>query len=169
MEQKYIAEYNSNNPNIGYNIALGGDNKTMSEESIMIISQKAKERYKDKTANPMYGRYHSDQSIQKQRKAKIGTNNPMAGTTWTENQRKNSGTKGKKLKITDEHRQRLMDNAAYVGRTVGLRSIRGLEDGLIFPSIKDAALRYGVSKSTLCGHLRGNQHTCKGRHFEYVN
>lgn len=169
LEQKYITEYKSTDPNFGYNISLGGDNKTMSEETIALISKKAKERYLDKTANPMYGKHHSQQTLAKQSEAKIGAKNPMAGSAWTEKQRQNSGTKGKKLNISDDQRQKLRVRAMQLGKTVGLRSVKCIEDNLVFASIQEAASTYGVSKSTLCGHLRGNQHTCKGKHFEYVN
>lgn len=52
---------------------------------------------------------------------------------------------------------------------VGLRPVRCIEDCTEYESIKDAALHYGVSKSTLCGHLRGAQKTCCGKHFEYID
>lgn len=168
-EQYYINLYNSTDDRYGYNIALGGDNKEMSPETKALISQKAKDRYADKSANPMYGKKHSASAKSKQSAKKRGHNNPMYGRTWTERQRKNSGTYNKHLNLSDEQRKLLSENAKKLGATVGLRPVLCLEDGVIYKSVTDAAANYGVSKSTLCGHLRGAQHSCCGKHFKYVD
>lgn len=169
LEQYYISLYHSADDRYGYNIALGGDNKEMSEVTRKIISEKAKARYVDKTANPMYGKRHSMDAIRKQRAKKLGANNPMYGTVWTDAQRERSGTRGKCLNLTDERRAALSQHATMIGKTIGLRSVRCIEDNSSYASIKEAASQYGVSKGTLCGHLRGSQKTCCGKHFEYVN
>lgn len=169
LEQYYIALYHSTDDRYGYNIALGGDNKEMSETTRKIISEKAKARYVDKTANPMYGKRHSLESICKQRAKKLDANNPMYGTVWTDTQRERSGTRGKHLNLTDEQRAVLRQRAATVGKTIGLRSVRCVEDNTVYSSIQEAASAYRVSKGTICGHLRGSQKTCCGKHFEYVN
>ena len=57
-EQYYIALYRSTDPECGYNLDSGGSNHTASDETRMLISSMAKERYKDCTANPMYGKKH---------------------------------------------------------------------------------------------------------------
>lgn len=168
-EQYYIVLYNSTDDRFGYNIAPGGDNKKMSDDTRRLISQKAKERYLDKTANPMYGRKHSPEARKIQREKKIGPNNPMYGSTWSSTQYEKSGTRGKRLNLTDEQRLVIRERFSTIGKTVGLRPVRCVEDGEVYPSIMDAALKYGVSKSTLCGHLKGAQKTCRGRHFEYVD
>lgn len=168
-EVYYINLYNSTDERYGYNLALGGDNKEMLPETKAIISAKAKERYIDKTKNPMYGRRHSEEAREKQSAKKRGGNNPMFGSVWTDTQKANSGTRGKHLNISDEHRCMLAENAKRVGETVGLKPVRCVEDNTAFSSIKNAAEHYGISKSTLCGHLRGAQKSCCGRHFEYID
>lgn len=168
-EQYYIALYNSTDDRFGYNIAMGGDNKLMSKSTRELISNKAKDRYLDKTANPMYGRKHSTEAIEKQRAKKLGSNNPMYGTTWSDTQRQRCGTRGKKLNLSDEQRDTIRKRAAFIGKTTGLRAVICIEDKAIFQSVQEAASQYGVAKSTLCGHLRGHQKTCCGKHFEYVN
>lgn len=165
----YINLYDSTNEHCGYNLALGGDNKEMLSETRAIISEKAKRRYVDRSNNPMYGRTHSEETRDKQSARKCGKNNPMFGSTWTEAQRANSGTRGKRLNISEEQRRLLAENAKRIGETVGLKPIRCIEDDVVFPSIKSAAEYYGVSKSTLCGHLKGAQKTCRNRHFEYID
>lgn len=165
----YIDLYNSTDDHFGYNIAPGGDCKEMSAESKKIISEKAKKRYSDKTANPMYGKKHSQSAINKQRVKKLGSNNPMYGTKWTDVQRANSGTRGKHLNLSDEQRKIMSDRMKVLGKTIGIKPVRCIEDDKIYESLTAAAKEYGVSGSTLCGHLRGAQHSCCGKHFEYVN
>lgn len=168
-EAYYISLYNSMDEKCGYNLFPGGDNKEMTDETRRLISSKAKERYVDKTANPMYGRTHSASAIEKQRQKKLGENNPMFGSKWTETQRKNSGVKGKKLNLTAERRAELSSRMQEIGQTVGLRSVRCIEDGTEYASMSVAATEHGVSKSTMCGHLNGHQKSCCGKHFEYVS
>lgn len=167
LEIYYISKYDSTNPKKGYNISLGGYSP-LSDIARQKISEKAVERYKDKTKNPMYGRRHSKESIQKMSVAHTGTNNPMYGTKWTENQRMNSGVKGKKLNLSSERRNELKSHFKHIGETVGLKPVKCLEDSIVFQSVTLAAKKYGVKKSTLCGHLNGHQHTCAGKHFVYV-
>ena len=168
-ETYYINLYKSTDERYGYNLALGGDNKQMMPATKALISQRAKERYADKTKTPMYGRKHTEDTLEKQSKKKRGENNPMFGSVWTDRQRQNSGTRGKKLNLSEDQRKELSDRFRSIGATTGLRAIRCIEDDITFPSIVVAATHYGVSKSTLCGHLRGLQKSCCNRHFEYVD
>lgn len=165
----YINLYNSTDERYGYNLALGGENKEMHPETKAIISMKAKERYTDKTKNPMYGKKHSKEAREKQSAKKRGENNPMFGSVWTDAQRANSGTRGKHLNISDERRRVLAENAKRMGETVGLKPVRCIEDNSTFPSITSASKYYGVSVATLSGHLRGAQKSCCGKHFEYID
>lgn len=168
-EAYYIRLYNSTDDQYGYNISTGGNNFEMPEESRKIISEKAIARYKDKTANPMYGKKHSNETITKQSKKKLGVNNPMYGRKWTDVQRERSGTRGMHLNLTEKQREAISDRARIIGKTTGLKAVVCIEDNVMFNSVKEAADTYGVSKSTMCGHLHGNQKSCCGKHFQYVN
>ena len=167
-EKYFISYYNSTDSDFGYNIALGGDNKKMSPETCAIISEKAKKRYVNKTTNPMYGRKHSKETLEKQRLKKLGDKNPMYGSRWTETQRAQCSTKGKTLNLTDSHRAKLKQRGKMMGELRKLPVVC-IEDDKIFNSMTEAAHAYGVSVSTLCGHIRGYQHTCGGKHFKYAN
>ena len=70
LEQYYIKLYNSVDPDCGYNISFGGDAGCIDEESRKTISEKAKQRYKDPTKNPMYGKKHSREALSKMSLAK---------------------------------------------------------------------------------------------------
>ena len=165
----YINIYQSTDERHGYNLAPGGDNKEMSLETRKIISDKAKERYQDSSRNPMYGRKHSEESLKKMSAKKCGKNNPMFGRIWTGIQREKCGTRGKKLKLSDEQRQILSDRMRHIGETVGLKPIKCIEDDIKFKSITEASTYYNVAISTLSGHLKGRQKSCRGKHFEYID
>ena len=74
----WIKELNSTNPDIGYNIASGGvGGDTISHhprrnEIAKNISLKNKERYKNKTKHPSYGKIQTQESNEKRSKALIG-------------------------------------------------------------------------------------------------
>ena len=167
MEEYWISYYHSTDPNFGYNLSNGG-HSSLSEEACKKISEKAKERYKDKTKNPMYGRKHSDETKKKMRDVKLGEKNPMYGRKWTEKQRQNCGTKGKKLNLSEDQREFLREKARKVGKETGLKPVKCIEDSKIFGSITDAANAYGVAVSTLSGHLNGRQNSCADKHFVFI-
>ena len=169
-ERRYIKEYKSFDVEFGYNIELGGINSfDIGDETKKIISSNAKQRYKDKTMNPMFGKTHTDETKAKMSECKTGVKNPMFGTKWNDRQRDLCGTKGKKLHLTDERKSSLRENMRNVGKTVGLKPVHCLDDNITFESVVAASNYYNVSKSTLCGHLKGRQLTCAGKHFKYID
>lgn len=168
LEIFYISKFQSTDENFGYNIAHGGFCKEMSDETKEKISLSAKARYKDKTKNPMYGKHQSEDMKRKLSESRRGELNPMFGKRWNQNQMERSGTKGKKLNLSEEQRQVLRDRAKALGANNGLKPVRCIEDDMTFRSVVAAATAYGVTKSTLNGHLKGRQHSCAGKHFEYI-
>lgn len=169
-EKFYIDCYKSYNPKYGYNIEHGGIRSfKIGDETKEIISENNIKRYTDKTANPMFGKTHREESLQKMRECKLGDKNPMYGTIWNETQKSRCGTKGKRLNLSDERREFLRNNMRKIGKTVGRKEVRCVEDSVVFESVSYAADHYNVSKSTLCGHLNGRQKSCAGKHFEYLN
>lgn len=71
FEIYYIDLFDSTNPDYGYNIQLGGNQRNQTDEGKAEISRKARERYKDRTKNPMYGKRHSPEAIEKMRGKKL--------------------------------------------------------------------------------------------------
>lgn len=166
VEMDMIERQKSRNPKYGYNIALGGDNKEMSDETKALISQKAKSRMANKTNNPMYGKKHSAESIKRMSELKMGKNNPMYGKKWTQEQYEKCYRGGFTYEWTPE-RRKVMSDRMLVTSEKWKKRVKCVEDNLSFNSLTDAAKHYGVNVSTLCGHLKGYQHTCKGKHFIY--
>lgn len=174
-EEYYISLFNSTDPNIGYNIRLGGQNSDLSDETKNIISAKAKERYKDKTKNPMFGKTHSIESIKKMRELKVGKNNPMFDKILSIESRKliSEHHKGANNPIhnhnfTEIERTQMSKRFSEYAKEWSKKVIC-IEDNLTFDTITSAADYYGVKKSTLSGHLNGRQHTCKNKHFKFVS
>jgi group I intron endonuclease len=103
-EEFWIQFFQSQNKEIGYNIAFGGNNHAHTSETKAKLSKirtgiKASEETKKKMSearqgekNAMFGRKHSDETIVKMRQAKLGKyegeNNPFYGKTHTEETRK---------------------------------------------------------------------------------
>lgn len=168
LEKYYIKTMNSRDPNVGYNIEEGGKNHEPSEEWREAISRSAKERYKDKTKNPMYGKKHSQETLQKMRDKKIGESNPMYGRHWTEKQYE-AVKHRKKPTFTDEWREHATANILRVVEERVKKPVRCIEDDMLFGTVSEAAKYYGVNVSTLSGHMHGYAKTCRNKHFEYVN
>lgn len=172
-EKYYISLYNSTNPDIGYNITSGGWNCEMSEEIKRVISDKAKERYKHPENNPMYGKKHSEESLEKMREKKRGSNNPMYGKQLSEESKKKISQShiGKKIDNsywTDEYREQHSKRTKESAKQWS-KKILCIEDNIVFNSITETAKYYGVSVSTLSGHLHKRQHICAGKHFKFVD
>lgn len=74
----WIKTLNSINPSIGYNIAIGGaggdtiSHHPRKDEIGANLSKKLKERYKDKTKHPSFGKIQSVQSNEKRRNLILG-------------------------------------------------------------------------------------------------
>ncbi len=173
-ERYYIAKFNSRDPDVGYNITEGGECGAVAEETRKIISEKAKERYKDPTKNPMYGKHHTEEAkraIGEKSKLRVGPINACYGKKFSPERLERMSEIAKSLISEDPekyaaHYRRLGELAR--GNKYQAKPIRRIEDGKVWESTVEAAAEIGVSKSTLCGHLRGYQHSCHGYHFEYV-
>lgn len=173
-EEYYISLFNSTDPNIGYNIRLGGQNSDLSDKTKSIISAKAKERYKDKTKNPMYGKKHSVESIKKMRDLKSGENNPMYGIPMSEHSKvkRRKTCIERNINFSHEWSETAKRNASIRLKELAKewsKKVICIEDNLTFDTITSAANYYGVKKATLSGHLNGRQKTCKNKHFEFVS
>ncbi len=118
----------------------------------------------------MYGKKHTEETLAKQRNKKLGKNNPMYGKPASEesNQKRRMSMTGKKIILSDEAKQKARERGRWLGN-LRKKPVLCIEDGLEFESATTAAAHYGVTSSTLCGHLTGKQHTCCGKHFKYLD
>lgn len=173
-EEYYIEKYDSTNREVGYNLKKGGNNTEMPNESKDIISQKAKERYRDKTKNPMFGKKHSEESLKKMSEVKVGNKNPMFGRHLSqETKDKTYETKRKNNSFyrrifTEEEKEQASKKFKEIAKQFR-KAVRCIEDDLLFDSITECSIFYGITVATLSGHLNGRQHTCCNKHFEFVS
>lgn len=84
FEIELIKRLNTLVPN-GYNIESGGsESKNMSEATKRKISNTNKERLKDKTKHPMYGKHQTDEAKIKISESKLGKHPWNFGKKWNE-------------------------------------------------------------------------------------
>lgn len=173
LEQFYIEKYDSMNPDYGYNLQAGGMNHDVCPETCKLISENAKERYKNPENNPMYGRKHSPEAIKKMSDAKMGDKNPAYGKKQTEEHKMKvrsalelARNDPNKFKLSDEARAKLSDRCKLMGEARA-KAIRCIEDDIVFESLTDAAQHYNVAICSISDHLHGRSKTCAKRHFEF--
>lgn len=172
-EDYFITLYDSINPDIGYNLNRGGNNKNTSDRTKKIISEKAKQRYKDKTKNPMYGKKHSADSLLKMSNKKKGCNNPSYGKKQSEEtiEKRRKTCKERHVDYShewsDEEREAASKRFKEYAKKWS-KKVRCIEDELVFDTVTAAASFYNVDVSTMSGHLRGKQKSCAKKHFEFV-
>lgn len=117
----------------------------------------------------MYGKRHSPEVIEKMRGKKVGELNPMYGTSWTLTQREKCGSKQWYYEQSQEYKDAWAERARNTHHEGPKKRVKCAEDGLCFDAVTSAAKYYGVSVSTLSGHLHGNCHTCAGKHFSFID
>lgn len=190
-EVELIAYYKSNQREYGYNITSGGEclgkhseetkrkmkenhadysgknhpqyGMHRSEETKLILSQKAKKRYEE-NGHPASGRKHSEESKLKMSKfAKerysIPENNPFYGKHHTE--------ETKKI-ISEKAKERFKDptKTPYYGHT---RKVICLDDGMVYPSVRCISEKFGLSMAALYRNCSMKSNSCGGYHFRYLD
>lgn len=170
LEQMYIALYDTNNREKGYNETTGGENYNHTEES----RKKLSEAHKGKT--------RSEESRRKQSEANKGKNNPFYGKNHSEETRKkmsenhvdfkgeNHPNYGKHL--SEESRKKISE--AKKGKNKGKNNPRAIkiycvELDMYFDTIKQASEILGCDRNNISSVLRGKSKTAGGYHFIYAN
>lgn len=190
-EVELIDYYKSNQRNYGYNITNGGEclgkhseetkqkmkenhadfsgknhpqyGKHHSEKTKLIISEKAKERYKSGN-HPSKGLKHSDETkiklseIAKERLS-VPENNPFYNKHHTEET---------KSILSEMAKERFKDKTKHpsYGKT---KRIICLDDGAIYPSVEYASKKFGLSMAALYQNCSGRSGSCGGHHFRYLD
>lgn len=107
LEKQLIDQYNTRNPENGYNIKEGGSNGHLSEETKNKLREIMSEKYKGEN-NPFYGKTHTKETKEKMSKIQkenaknrdiSGSNNPMYGRVLSEEERyaRGNSNRGKHL------------------------------------------------------------------------
>lgn len=160
LEQYYISTFDSSNPQNGYNLTLGGEHYTKSEELKKRESEIHKQVYID---HPELRDHISE--IQRGRKASDSTRAKMSESRKKYIQqhpetRERCRKTFSGMKRSDSNREKL--------RIANQEKVRCIETGEVFNSVADAAKAVGVCRSSISNNLIGRSKSCGGRHFEYM-
>lgn len=161
----WIKKMQSNDPNIGYNLLLGGTDWTgysHSDETKQILSQKASERYQG-VNNPMFGKNHTKESKEKisinrkKNKIAVGENNPFFGKVHS-----------------DETKRIISEKAKLRGNPKRKRPILQicLETGSVlkeWDSAADAGRELGFNKNNINNACHGIYKTSNGFAWKFKN
>ena len=151
-EQELIAQYQTTNPEFGYNICAGGGG--------------------------MVGFHHSEETKQKLREKNSGMNNPNYGKKMPEEWIEHLREIRKNFRHTEETKRRISEsllNGHYhqsekqkqIVRERSSHPVRR-DDGVIFLTVKEAAASIGVKYSAISNSIRRKQRS-GGYYWEYVD
>lgn len=145
LEKNYIAYYDTANPEIGYNIRVGGDGaslKTMEQDRLDALRERTRQ-----LGRCNKGRVVSDETREKQRAAKLGKKrHPLSTETKAKIASANSAKN-----MTEATRKRR--SLSKQKKVVAESNITG--DIFTFPSVTDAAQFFNVRLSRMSEWIAG--------------
>ena len=152
-EIELIAQYQSNNPEFGYNNTSGG-------EKSFKLSQKAKE----KKSKSMQGNKNGCHPCSEETKEKIRRS--QIGKTLTDEHKeklRNAAKHRKSPPCSEEKKEKLKNSYPF------MRKIYCKETDTIYKSIQDCARQLGLDATAICAVCKGRHKVHKGYHFNYVD
>lgn len=183
-EIELIAEYNTQNPDFGYNIAPGGqccigeDNpwygKHHTEEAKRKMSMSRKgipksEEFKKKLSEKLKGRVFSEETRQKMSQNHpdvSGDKNPMYGKKIDpEHQRKMV-----EASKTPEAIQKMKENKIWYSgaENPNAKRVLCIETGVVYKTMNDAAKDTGCNASKISAVCHGQRNHTGGLHFKII-
>lgn len=173
LEEKYIAEMETTDPNNGYNKESGGKaHRVISEETRRKMSEAKKGMY-DGEKNPMYG---ISLPVSKERREHLskmysGKGNPMYGRKVEKSPEvrrmfsemfTGEGNPFYGKTHTDETKERMRRNNKKK------RAVRCVETGHVYDSSAEAHRKTGIFMDSISKCCNKKQHTAGGYHWEFV-
>lgn len=162
LEKEFIAKYNTTNRELGYNMTSGGEGVSgyhFSEETKKKISKTQKDRFRDKTKCPMYGR--------------CGKLNPRYGTHHSNETKKKIGDGNRGKKVSFETRKRMSEGQlnSKDKKRIKVAQINKITDELIkiYPSIRIASEETGIRENGISAVINGRQKTAGGFKWKPIN
>lgn len=157
MEIRLIAEYNSTDPNKGYNLSRGGDKTTLG----YTMSPETRQRISQALIGKCKGRPHTKEHTERIRAA-------LQGHRCSEETReKLRQALGDRLQ-TEEARARQKENTPKGSDHHRATRVICLDTGVVYSTIKDAAEAYGLGRSAVSACCRGLQQTAGGKRWQYL-
>ena len=152
----------------GYNMTLGGGGMYgfhLSEQTKQILSDKTKERFKDKANHPLYGKRHSKAARKKMSEWQIGRKLPE-----TTRQRMSEARTGEKnprygVEVKPETKEKIKESLSkywYYQLTLDGELIK------VWGSATEAAKELNTYKQHIYDCIKGKAKTCAGFRWERV-
>lgn len=132
-EELLISLYDLRNPNVGYNIAKGGNNHTHSEETKKLISEHHADFSGEK--HPMWGKHHSEETKEKIRQARLGSH-------------------------ASEETKKKISNATKGTNNPRAKKVLCIETGQVFDTAKEASIWAKRDNSSICKCCNGRLKSC---------
>lgn len=120
LEQIIITQYNSNNPDVGYNLKPGGNNIERTDIEKQLISEGLKNYYKS-NKGPRYGSKLSEETKRKQSLAKIGSKGTNLGKKFSDEWKTNISQSLIGRKFSEESLKKLSES--HMGKSAPNRKL----------------------------------------------
>lgn len=188
LEIKLIEEFNTRNPNYGYNITPGGegysgednpwyghhhDEKTKQAIRERMAGRKVSDKTKKRQSEALKGRTFSEETIekmktsQKNRSKRLGENHPLKKYGFVGSGEKNP-MYGKHL--TEEQIRKMVSHKKYKGKDNGnAKKVICIETNEIFDTLNEAAESKKCLASTISSVVHGKKKTAGGYHWQLYN
>lgn len=150
-EIELIANYNSNDTNFGYNISVGGESGSKGYKYTEEQRKRMGENRKGEK-NGMYGKHHTEESIEKAR-IKHLRENLSPDTIY-------------KMSITKKGKKRSNESIRKQIETISNKVIC-IETSIVYDSTKDAGRLNNIDSSSIAKVCRGERKTAGGYHWRY--
>ena len=152
LERKLILEYDSANPQNGYNIELGGNhNGKHSKNTLDKISKSQKgrkftEKHRNNISKSLKGRKLSENAVEAIRQRMIG----------------NTYTKG--INLTEEHKKKISESC----KGKGGKKVICINDGKVYNTITEAAQNYKLKRHSVLNLCRGETKKIRNSDLQFA-
>lgn len=175
LETELITIHKSNDPKYGYNKSIGGR-----INSGMVRSDEYKAKMSESKRGEkhnFYGKHHSEESKQKMSESTRGEKHPMYGKHLSENTKRKISEAHKRENLSEETLKKMSE--ARKGKRLSeetkrkmiesrYRRVMCVETGVIYNSIKEAAMDTGCYDTNISAVCHGRQRKAAGYHWTYV-
>lgn len=156
-----IAKYNSTDGKYGYNISLGGDHSTPSEETRKKLSEAHKnmsEETRKRMSDAHKGKTHSEETRRKLSEANKGR------VISKETRKKMSEAN----KISHKGRIHSEEERRKISASRGGHPVMCVETGIVYESIRDAERQTGINSGNVSLACNGHRKTAGGLHWKFI-